>query len=104
MYDADRGSAQGLTPLMCAAHTGRPDVMRLLLAAPLALNRADARGWTALMHAVDGGHADAARLLLERGAAPNLADRQGQTPLGLARLKGPSALAALLAAPPRPTR
>lgn len=74
----------GLTPLHHAVLAARLDVLRALLAAPLApvnLATADAPARAALHLAAAHAHADALALLLDAGALVGLPDARGGTPL-----------------------
>jgi ankyrin repeat protein len=89
------------TALIAAAHLGRVEAVRRLIAAGAPLDHVNSLGWTALMEAVvlgDGGanHQQVVRLLLEARADRSIGDRDGVTPLEHARAKGYSAIAELL--------
>lgn len=89
------------TALIAAAHLGRVEVVRRLIAAGAPLDHVNSLGWTALMEAVvlgDGGpdHRQVVRLLVEAGADRSIADRDGVTPLAHARARGYTEIAALL--------
>lgn len=89
------------TALIAAAHLGRVEVVRRLIAAGAPLDHVNNLGWTALMEAVvlgDGGtdHQQVVRLLVNAGANALIADRDGVTPLSHARARGYSAIANLL--------
>ena len=91
------------TALIAAAHLGRVEVVRRLIAAGAPLDHVNNLGWTALMEAVvlgDGGsdHQAVVRLLLEAGADSSIADRDGVTPLSHARARGYAAMVDLLGA------
>jgi ankyrin repeat protein len=89
------------TALIAAAHLGRVEVVRRLIAAGAPLDHVNNLGWTALMEAVilgDGGrdHEQVVRMLLEAGADRSIADRHGVSPLAHARARGYSEIARLL--------
>ena len=80
------------TALIAAAHLGRTEVVRLLIAAGAPLDHVNNLGWTAVMEAVtlgDGGkaHIETLEALVQAGANLNIADRHGVTPLGHARAR-----------------
>ncbi|MGD9481056.1 ankyrin repeat domain-containing protein [Shinella sp. G-2] len=91
------------TALIAAAHLGRVEVVRRLIAAGAPLDHVNNLGWTALMEAVvlgDGGsdHQQVLGLLLKAGADASIADRDGVTPLSHARARGYTAMVELLEA------
>lgn len=91
------------TALIAAAHLGRVEVVRRLIAAGAPLDHVNNLGWTALIEAVllgDGGidHQQVARLLLKAGADSSIADRDGVTPLSHARARGYAAMSDILGA------
>jgi ankyrin repeat protein len=68
----DASSPDGFAPLELAAHFGRPDIVRYLLAQGADVNFAAAEtGFTALTAAVAGGHPEIVRMLIEAGADVN---------------------------------
>jgi ankyrin repeat protein len=69
----------GATLLIVAAKTGKPAMMKTLLAAHPKVNARNGRGETALMLAAFGGHLEAVQLLLANGAEVN--PPPGWTPL-----------------------
>jgi hypothetical protein len=101
--DINRASAQGLTPLYVAAQEGHLEVVGALLAGGAAVNQAAADGSTPLYIAAQNGHADVVRALLWVGADASIAFNTS-TPLAVARRKGHTAIAELLAHPERHTR
>jgi ankyrin repeat protein len=87
----------GETALMTAARVGRPDAVRLLLAADAPVGaKEQLKGQTALMWAVSEGHAEVARLLIDKGADVNAASNTGFTPLMFAARQGDREMATLL--------
>ncbi len=77
--------AQGYSPLMSAASSGRPDVVALLLARGASVKDVDAGNQTALHFA---SNAAIAELLLTSGADVNATTRDGATPMHTALLHG----------------
>jgi hypothetical protein len=69
------------TPLMCAAHRGRVDTVRLLLAAGADPCARDEYDGTALDRAAENGHEAVVAQLIAAGADVNAQDRVGFTPL-----------------------
>ena len=66
---ANRDSNIGFVPLICAAHCGRQEIVKLLLAAGAEVDgRMSGSGTTALHWAAESGQPDVARLLLDAGA------------------------------------
>ena len=88
---------QRMTPLICAASSGRQDVVDLLLAQrpPPALDAADAHGRTAL-HFAAASSAEIVESLLAAGANWRIRDAAGLAPLGEAQRQGKAAAAAAL--------
>jgi uncharacterized protein len=91
------------TALIAAAHLGHAGVVRQLIAAGAPLDHVNNLHWTAAIESIvlgDGGprHIDTLRALIGAGANLSLADRQGQTPLALARGRGYTKMAEMLAA------
>lgn len=89
------------TALIAAAHLGRVEVVRRLIAAGAPLDHVNNLGWTALMEAVllgDGGidHQQVVRLLFKAGADSSIGDRNGVTPLSHARARGYAAMVDIL--------
>ena len=75
---------QGKTPLVRAAETNKPELLKLLLEADVAADGNAKDRYTALTEAARGGRLDAVRLLLKHGAAVNPplpADAEDSTPL-----------------------
>jgi uncharacterized protein len=91
------------TALIAAAHLGHDEVVRTLIAAGAPLDHVNNLGWTALIEAIvlgDGGarHQACVKALLDAKANPNIADRDGRTPLALAKSRGYTAMATMIAA------
>jgi len=89
------------TALIAAAHLGRVEAVKLLIAAKAPLDHVNNVGWTALMEAVvlgngDASHTAVVRALTEAGCDVNIADRQGTTPLQHARRRGYVEIARIL--------
>jgi len=89
------------TALIAAAHLGRVEAVRRLIAAGAPLDHVNNLGWTALMEAVvlgNGGsdHQQVVRLLLAAGADRSITDRDGVTPLTRARARGYTEIVKLL--------
>ena len=81
------GGMKRLTPLHCAAYTGRPEVVRLL--APIAnVNKLDNSARTPLHWAAERGYFEVTRELLAHGARVNIEDMYGMTPLKYALFWG----------------
>ena len=91
------------TALIASAHLGHAEVVRLLIAAKAPLDHVNNLGWTALIESIvlgDGGPAHVACLkaLVDAGANVNIRDPSGTSPLGLARARGYTEMAAILEA------
>ncbi len=89
------------TALIAAAHLGHHGVVKQLIAAGAPLDHVNNLHWTAVIEAIvlgDGGarHTATLKALVEAGANVNLSDRNGNTPLRLARMRGYSAMVAML--------
>mmetsp|Transcript_88045 Transcript_88045/g.284280 ORF Transcript_88045/g.284280 Transcript_88045/m.284280 type:complete len:184 (-) Transcript_88045:416-967(-) len=92
--DASAGSTN---PLMFAAHEGKVDEIKALVAKDGSnLNAQDEYGWTALRYAARSNHLEVATALIEAGADPNLASASGRTPLMSAAGNGLSSMLTLL--------
>jgi len=90
------------TPLMIAAATGTPDVVKALLDAGANVNAKDGRSMTPLMFAVAKNHQDTAtiRLLIDRGADARVQSNVGETAADWARkVAAPPAVEMLKTAP-----
>jgi ankyrin repeat protein len=105
---ASSGNARAITSpykgtaLIAAAHLGHAEVVAALIAAKAPLDHVNNLGWTALIEAIvlgDGGarHQATVAALIRGGANLDLADRQGARPLALARARGYTAIADMLA-------
>ncbi|SFW14274.1 ankyrin repeat domain-containing protein [Nitrosovibrio sp. Nv17] len=77
----------GWNPLLYAATSGHPKIVRLLLEGGVPVDAASDNGTTALMMAARGNHSDTVRVLLEHGADPNLHNELGGTALQWALAK-----------------
>ncbi len=91
----------GLTPLMFAVASGKPDAVRALVAAGAKVNYASREGnpgQTALFSAIQSANAEMVRLLLELGGDPQAALADGTTLLAAAENGDQREIAALLTA------
>ncbi len=89
------------TLLSIAAADGRPDLVRILIAAGTAVDVLGPDGYTALQTAVstaDRGDSDIVTQLLDAGASPKLPAKDGETALTLARRWAPPHIASLIEA------
>ncbi len=91
------------TALIAAAHLGHDEVVRTLIAAKAPLDHVNNLGWTAVIESIvlgDGGkrHIATLKALIDAKANINLADSSGATPLTLAKRRGYTEMAAMLAA------
>ena len=77
--DVNLKDSRGATPLMYAAASGSPEVMKLLIGAGADVNAKNSFGATALLWGA--GDINKVRLLLDKGAEVNVATKQGRTPL-----------------------
>ena len=79
--DAEKVNAQGLTPLLLAAREAGLgiDVLKALIAWPVALDTPDSCGQTALIYAASEGCHKGVEALLAAGANPLLKDATGRT-------------------------
>ena len=78
------GGMKNLTPLHCAAYTGRPEMVRLL--APIAnVNKLDNSARTPLHWSAERGYYEVTRELLGHGARVNIDDEFGMTALKYAK-------------------
>ncbi len=69
--DVDTVNPKGESLLMLAARSGKPAVIKTLLAAKPKLSARNAQGENALMLAAINGRAEVVRMLLDSGADPN---------------------------------
>lgn len=91
----------GLTPLMFAVASRKPETVLLLLDLGANVNYQSKAGWagqTALMSAIQQGDAEMVKLLLSRRANPKLAAKDGTTPLAQAKNGDQDDIVALLVA------
>ncbi|MCB1213070.1 MAG: ankyrin repeat domain-containing protein [Chlamydiia bacterium] len=72
-----------ITPLHLAAHTGNPEMVRLLLDSKGDLNALDANGYTPLHYAAASDDPSAMRLLIARGADISQKPPKGLSPIAL---------------------
>jgi hypothetical protein len=72
---------EGMTALMCAAHKGHADCVRLLMGGGASKEAKEETGLTALMWAAENGHTDCVRLLMDGGADKEATDQTGMTAL-----------------------
>jgi len=84
--------ANGTTPLMKASHSGRSDIVSLLIAAGAQLDAGNADGNNALWLACVGGHLDIIDLLIEAGIDIDNQNDNGATPLMYAASSGKAAV------------
>ncbi|KAJ5078837.1 ankyrin repeat ph and sec7 domain containing protein secg-related [Anaeramoeba ignava] len=84
--DVNFADSKRWTPLICAAHYGRIEVVKELLKLPSVLvNAQAAMKTTALHHSAREGHADVVEQLVSHNADINLQDNLGFTPLFYAK-------------------
>eukprot|EP00927_Polykrikos_kofoidii_P036067 TRINITY_DN30496_c0_g2_i2.p1 TRINITY_DN30496_c0_g2~~TRINITY_DN30496_c0_g2_i2.p1 ORF type:complete len:236 (+),score=39.79 TRINITY_DN30496_c0_g2_i2:215-922(+) len=88
--DPNYADESGRLPLHAGAHSGCPEVVKLLLDARADANAAEtcSNGGLALQIAAWSGYTEVTRLLLLRSACPNTADGRGWTPLVSAAEQG----------------
>ena len=86
------------TPLMCAASSGKVEVIQELLRHHAAVNATSVRGDTALISASLNGHTDIVKMLIDAGADVHVVSQSGYTALRRARQRNHTACAALLEA------
>ena len=100
----DAKDRSGRTALMYASSGPFRETVELLLKKGASVNlQGELEGFTALMTAAAEGQLEVVRLLLEHGADPGLVDKDDDTAESFARLKGHSAVEALLKDPPPAT-
>ena len=95
---ANRKGVFGYTPLHEAVASGKPEVLRFLLARTGNANvncRANS-GYTPLHLAASSGHGKCVRALLEHGADIGCVDEYGKTPKQTAELSSKSSIVKLL--------
>ncbi|HEY3056671.1 MAG TPA: ankyrin repeat domain-containing protein [Thermoanaerobaculia bacterium] len=80
----EAANADGTTPLMAAAATGRAEMIDELLAAGARLDTKDKDGWTALHYAVNNDKFQVADRLIAAKANLNAADNDKWTPMMIA--------------------
>ena len=71
----------GLTPLMAASHSGKVEILEILLKAGALIDTKDSSGYTALMFSCNSGQLSCARFLIEKGANVNEVANDGSTPI-----------------------
>ena len=86
--DVNAARADGVTPLVWAAHWDAHDVVDLLVGAGADVDAADDHGATPLDRAAENGSLAMVQALLDAGADPNLAQASGLTPLMTAARTG----------------
>ncbi|KAI6235467.1 hypothetical protein M3Y95_00054700 [Aphelenchoides besseyi] len=87
--DVDETDIDGWTALLCAAHQGHADCVRLLLEANASIDQSDIMGWTSLMWACYKNRLEAVKVLLEYHAHVNIVgEEDGLTPLIIAAGRG----------------
>ncbi len=97
----DAKDKNGRTALMYASSGPYLETVKLLLKKGADVDvQGTLEGFTALMTAAAEGLLEVVRALLEHGADPGLVDKDGDTAESFARLKGHSAVEALLKDPP----
>ena len=63
------------TPLHCASHSGKHEVVSLLVEKGALLNEINTKGFTPLIYAVMGRHAKTCQILAKKGAKVNSFDK-----------------------------
>ncbi|MCH8037725.1 MAG: ankyrin repeat domain-containing protein, partial [Proteobacteria bacterium] len=91
-----RSAIDDSTPLHVAAHAGRIDIVRLLIAKGADIGARAQGGITPMHMAALGGHAGIVKLLLSLGADVNTLSSSDSTPLHLAAREGHAKLVGLL--------
>ena len=71
----------GLTPQMAASHSGKVEILEILLNVGVPLESKDSSGYTALMFSCNAVQLSCARFLIEKGANINEVDNKGSTPI-----------------------
>ncbi|KIH62548.1 ankyrin repeat protein [Ancylostoma duodenale] len=96
-WSLSRVDRHGRTPLMLAAHNGRIDSLRTLLALSQdTLNASNGAGKTALHLAAEAGEVSAVRQLLDAGADAERRDAAGHCALESAHIAGHDSVAAAI--------
>lgn len=80
--------AGDITPLMMAAYSDRPTIVKMFLDAGVDANEINAKGYSALHFAAFYGNYEAILLLLEKGANIDAMNDAGETPLMIAASYG----------------
>jgi uncharacterized protein len=81
-------NAQGHTPIMYAAHQGKDQIVKLLVAAKADINaKHSISGNTVLIGAVDQGYVSTVKLLIEAKADINAKNKENKTALTVAKEK-----------------
>jgi len=80
--------SSGRTPLMGAAYSGQPRILKLLLEKKVAIDQKDSSGYTALMFACNAGKFSCAEFLVERDAKINESANDGSTSIMFAAQHG----------------
>lgn len=83
--DPNTPSEAGNLPVHTAAYHGRVNVLQLLLARGVDVNRSGPRDNTPLHLAASQSHEDAVRFLIDSGANPAVRNRAGRTPYDVAK-------------------
>lgn len=84
----EAGASPDPLPMIEAAVSPNPSVMRRFLALGGKPNTSDERGWTPLMEAAHWGNIDTVQLLLEHGADPSRTTNNGTNVADAARAGG----------------
>jgi hypothetical protein len=87
-HKADVNGDRFSTPLITAAMTYEPKMVRRLIEGGADTNKRDLYEWTALMYAAYNGDLDSVAELLNKGASINLATKEGDTAYTLAGSRG----------------
>ncbi len=82
--EIDRGTENGMTPLMLAACGGYSPIVRILLNKGASISIANDHGITAMHFSARAGHLAVTKLLVKAGANLEARDNQGYTPLHVA--------------------
>ena len=84
--DVNARDKDELTPLMFAAGSNTPEVLRVLLEAGADVNAKDTNGWTPLIFAARSNTPEVLTALLEAGAKAKAQDNAGSTALAHTRI------------------